>query len=139
MEYLVDTNVVSELCNKSPDPNVIKWLSQEGSNSYLSAITIEEMRFGELMMPEGKRRNQLHEIIGNLFESYGSKILSLDMSAASQCAVFHERAIHLGRTPTFEDLAIAAIAKVAGLAVATRNVRDFDYLGIEVVNPFEKA
>lgn len=137
MRYLVDTNVISELCKERTDPKVEKWLLAHDDALFLSVITIEEMRFGELMMPHGKRRRQLRTILDSLFNDYGSRILPFDAPAASQCAVFHEKAVHDGRTPTFEDLAIAAIAKVNGLLVATRNIRDFDYLDVGVVNPFE--
>lgn len=134
--YLVDTNVVSEVCKKSPDANVIKWLDSH-ENLSISVITIEEMRFGEFMMPKGKKRNKLHELIDSLAEHYSDSTLVFDTRATEQCAVFHENAIASGRTPTIEDMMIAAIAKVNGLVLVTRNVRDFEYLDIEVVDPFE--
>lgn len=139
MRCLVDTNVISELCKKDPNANVLAWLSETTDDLYLSVITVEEMRFGELMMPKGKRRDRLHEIIDQLFAEFATEILTFDADAASQCAVFHERAIHLGRTPTFEDLAIAAIAQTKEMVVVTRNVSDFDYLGVEVFDPFEHS
>lgn len=134
--YLVDTNVVSEVCKKLPNPNVMDWLDSH-ENLAISVITIEEMRFGELMMPKGKKRNKLHELIDSLVEHYVDSTLTFDTRAAEQCAVFHENAIASGRTPTIEDMMIAAIAKVNGLALVTRNVRDFEYLDVEVVDPFE--
>ncbi len=134
--YLVDTNVVSEVCKKLPNPNVMDWLDSH-ENLAISVITIEEMRFGELMMPKGKKRNKLHELIDSLVEHYVDSTLTFDTRAAKQCAVFHENAIASGRTPTIEDMMIAAIAKVNGLTLVTRNVRDFEYLDVEVVNPFE--
>lgn len=133
--YLVDTNVVSEICKKSPDANVMEWLgSHEELN--ISVITIEEMRFGELMMPKGKKRKKLHEMIDSLVVSYSANTLTFDVRAAEQCAVFHERAISLGRTPTIEDMMIAAIAKVNDMVLVTRNIRDFEYLDIGILNPF---
>lgn len=134
--YLVDTNVVSEVCKKTPHTKVMEWLeSHERLN--ISVITIEEMRFGEYMMPKGKRRNKLHELIDSLVDMYSGSTLVFDACAAEQCAAFHECAIASGRTPTIEDMMIAAIAKVNGLTLVTRNVRDFEYLDIAVVNPFE--
>ena len=137
MAYLVDTNVVSEACKKEPASHVVDWLSRNASNLYLSVVTIEEMRFGELMMPKGKRRAKLSKMIDGLVASYIGKILCFDIAAAEKCAEFHELAISSGRTPTIEDLMIAAIAQVNSLTVATRNVRDFDYLGIPIFNPYE--
>lgn len=133
--YLVDTNVVSEICKKSPDANVMEWLgSHEELN--ISVITIEEMRFGELMMPKGKKRKKLHEMIDSLVDSYSANTLVFDIYAAEQCAIFHENAISFGRTPTIEDMMIASIAKVNDMVLVTRNIRDFEYLDIQIFNPF---
>lgn len=138
MGYLVDTNVISEVCKKAPNDAVISWLSAHSDNLHLSVVTIEEMRFGQLMMPKGKRRTALGNIIDSLVAQFSSKILLFDIGAADICAELHEKAISAGRNPTFEDLMIAAIAKQAGHEVVTRNVKDFDYLDIAIVNPFEQ-
>lgn len=137
MRYLVDTNVISELCKKQPNENVISWFSDPSNVFYISAITIEELRFGEFMMPKGKKREQLHGMIDLLLAEYGSDALAFGAEEADLCAAFHERAIHEGRTPTFEDLAIASIAKTNSLVVATRNTVDFDHLDVDVFNPFD--
>ena len=136
MGYLIDTNVISELCKKRPNAAVLLWLTDHDEGLYLSAITIEELRFGELMMPKGKKREALHHIIDNLVENYEGRVLSFDNIAAEACTVFHERAIAVGRTPTIEGLMIAAIASTNDLVLTTRNVRDFEYLDIEIENPF---
>lgn len=137
MAYLVDTNVISEVCKKEPELHVMEWLQQHADELYLSVISIEEMRFGELMMPMGKRRAKLGQMISALVERYAPKTLSFDARCAEQCAVFHEQAISAGRSPAIEDLMIASIADVNGLIVATRNTRDFDYLDVPLVDPFE--
>ena len=137
MGYLIDTNVISEVCKKKPNAAVLQWLSEHDEGLYLSAITIEELRFGESMMPRGKKRDALHRIIDGLAENYAGRILPFDSQAAEVCAVLHERAIASGRTPTIEDLMIAAIASTNDLILTTRNVRDFEYLDIEIENPFE--
>lgn len=138
MAYLVDTNVVSEICKKEPSAQVMDWLSVHANSLFLSVVTVEEMRFGELMMPEGKRRAKLGQMIDALVRSYAGKMLSFDTAAAEQCAVLHEKAISSGRTPTIEDLMIAAIAQTNGLTVATRNIRDFEYLGVLVLDPYSE-
>ena len=137
MDYLIDTNVISEVCKKEPNSAVLEWLNNHDGGLYLSSITIEELRFGELMMPRGKKRDALHRIIDGLVENYIGRVLSFDSDAAEVCAAFHEQAISSGRTPTIEDLMIAAIANTNDLVITTRNVRDFEYLGIEIENPFE--
>lgn len=137
MNYLIDTNVISEIMKRRPSESVLSWMVENQSNAFLSAITIEELRFGELMMSHGKRRNKLHELINSIVEEYAAKVLIFDGASAEQCAVFHEMAIRAGRTPTIEDLMIAAIANVNNCILVTRNIRDFDYLDIETINPFE--
>lgn len=139
MAYLVDTNVVSEACKKEPDPVVMEWLDAHAPHLFLSVITIEEMRFGQCMMPTGKRRAKLGQMIDALVASYADKTLCFDAPSAERCAQLHEQAISSGRTPTIEDLMIASIAQTNGLVVATRNVSDFDYLGVDLVNPYERS
>ncbi len=134
--FLLDTNVVSEVCKKEPNGSVLNWLDQNANDLYLSVVTIEEMRFGQLMMAKGKRRTALKQMIDSLLETYATKMLSFDPHAAAQCAILHEQAISSGYSPSIEDLMIASIAHVNDLVVVTRNTRDFDYLGIELLDPF---
>ena len=138
MAYIVDTNVVSELTKKQPNLHVIEWLEEHSSELFLTVVTVEEMRFGCLMMPAGKRRDKLAETIDALVESYASRIFDFETHVAEECARLHAQAIEAGRTPTIEDLMIAALCVCHDAVLVTRNVRDFDYLGIEVVNPFEE-
>lgn len=136
MGFLLDTNVISEICKQKPNESVMDWLDQNACDLYLSVVTIEEMRFGQLMMPKGKKRDALKRTIDLLLEAYSARMLSFDPSAAAQCAIFHEKAVSSGYSPSLEDLMIASIAQVNGLVVATRNMRDFQYLDIALVDPF---
>lgn len=135
--YIVDTNIISEVIKAKPDPNAIAWLDRNSRMLYLTSITLEELRFGALMMPMGKKRKALEEWIDSLSVVYSQKILSFDAPSAEICASFHEKAVSLGRTPSIEDLMIASIAQKEGFCVATRNMKDFEYLDIDLVNPFE--
>ncbi|HIS39243.1 MAG TPA: type II toxin-antitoxin system VapC family toxin [Candidatus Aphodovivens avistercoris] len=139
MRYVVDTNVVSELTKAQPNASAVAWISRHAADALLTAITIEEMRFGCLMLPEGKRRAKLSETIDRIVDVYASRILSFDAHAAEECARLHCLAIGKGRTPAIEDLMIAALCVCHDATLVTRNVRDFDCLGIEVLNPFEVA
>lgn len=135
--YIVDTNIISEAIKADPNPAVLAWLEQNSCALYLTSITIEELRFGALMLPKGKRRKALEEWIDSLSAGFSQKIFSFDAPAAEICAGFHEKAISSGKTPSIEELIIASIAKREGLCLATRNVKDFEYLDINLVNPFE--
>ena len=136
-QYLVDTNVVSEIGKVAPNQRVLAWLETHSPFSKLSAITVKELYFGALRMPEGKRREALLNTTDNLVWLYGEDVLPFDAECAAICAQLHDAAIRAGRTPQIEDLMIASICKKHGLCLVTRNVKDFDYLGIPLVNPFE--
>lgn len=135
--YVVDTNVISELLKRQPDKRVMGWLDKHADELLLPSIAIEELRFGQLLLDEGKKSRALARGIDALVQGYASRILPFDTAAAEQCARYHEQAISCGRTPTIEDLMIAAICACEGHTLATRNVRDFSYLDLPVVNPFE--
>ncbi len=135
--YVVDTNIISELLKRQPDARVMKWLDTHADELLLSSVTVEELRFGQLLLDEGKKSRALAQGIDALVRGYASRILPFDTAAAEQCARYYEQAISCGRTPTIEDLMIAAICTCGRHTLATRNVRDFSYLGLPVVNPFE--
>lgn len=81
--FLLDTNIVSEVCKKEPNEAVLNWLGQNATDLYLSVVTIEEMRFGQLMMPKGKKQAALKQMIDSLLETYAAKMLSFDPRAAA--------------------------------------------------------
>ena len=135
--YLVDTNVISEIGKIVPNPLVLDWLEANSPWTKLSAITVKELYFGAFRMAEGKRRNALLATVENLVWLYDEDVLPFDSACAVICAELHDKAIRAGHTPHIEDLMIAAICQKNGLTLATRNVKDFDYLGIPLVNPFE--
>ena len=135
--FVLDTNIISETAKEEPNPSVISWMKENAGSLFLTSVTVEELRFGEYMLPEGKRRSALKEWIDSLLFDYSESIFDFDARAADACAKFHEQAIASGHTPTIEDLMIAGIAKMNNATVITRNVRDFEYLDIPLINPFD--
>ncbi len=138
---VVDTNVVSEAMKAEPEPAVIAWLNGQRSRSlYSTAINVSELRFGIERLPEGARKAALRSIyeftVGRLF---GPRILSFDPAAAEEAARIAARAEAAGRTLGIADGQIAAIAKVHGFAVATRDVQPFYRAGIDVLDPWAAA
>lgn len=138
MNYVVDTNVVSELMRPQPSENVIDWFYDHEGQVWLTSITVKELYFGMLRLPEGKRKERLRQAITSIVTDCSSKTYSFDAFSAFLCAELHEQALSQGKAPTIEDLMIAAICKRNDCVLATRNVKDFDYLAIDVVNPFER-
>lgn len=135
--FVVDTNIISETAKEIPNPAVITWMKENANDLFLTSITVEELRFGEYLLPEGKRREALKEWIDSLLFDYSESIFDFDVRAADACAKFHEQAIASGHTPTIEDLMIAGIAKTNNAVVVTRNIRDFEYLDVPLINPFD--
>ena len=135
---ILDTNVVSELLRATPEPNVEAWLAvQDGSDVYLSAVSEAELRRGVAVMPAGRRRDALAEMLdGVLTEDFRARILPFDSRAAIAYAAIAADRHAAGRPISQFDAQIAAIARASGAAVATRNVRDFEGCGIEVIDPW---
>ena len=134
--YLLDTNVVSELTRDAPDPQVVSFLS-EREDVWLSSILIHEVEYGLRLLPLGPRRSRLSAMQAEILGKYDDHILPLDRVGAEWSAEFRAQARRAGRTIDMGDMLIAGIAKVNDMAIATRNVRDFDGLDVDVVNPWE--
>ena len=138
---LLDTNVVSELMRRSPDPGVDAWTAARPAEElFFSAIGEAELRFGAAILPAGRRRDTLFsEIEAMLTDAFGNRLLSFDSKAAQHYADIAAKRRSAGRRVEPIDCQIAAIARSRGMAVATRNVRHFDDMAIELVNPWEGA
>ena len=132
--YLLDTNVVSELRRPRPQRAVLRWIADVPADQlYLSAVTIGEIQAGiELTRAQDiAKTEELEAWLGKVLMSYSV----LPMAAAA----FREwaRLMHRRSDTLIEDAMIAATAKVHGLTVVTRNVRDFSQLGVAVRDPFD--
>ncbi len=135
---LVDTNVVSEIMTVAPSQTVIGWLNRQDSSAlYLSAISIAEVSYGLQVLPDGKRRRQLQQKFEQfLVAAFKHRILSFDERAARVYGDVMGHRKEIGRPLGIPDGQIAAIARTNNCAVATRNIRDFEECGIELINPF---
>jgi len=138
---LLDTNVVSEVMKTQPVEAVVAWLnSQDSERLYVSAITIGEIAYGLRILPDGKRRSGLHERFERFVAlAFDQRVLAYDESAARVYGELMGDRKELGLPMSVPDGQIAAIARLNHLAVATRNVLDFEHCGIDVLNPFEAA
>ena len=136
---LLDTNVVSEVMRPAPAQAVLDWFAgQTAADLYLPAIVEAELRFGILLLPDGKRRNGLSAALeGMVEEDFRDRILPFDSAAARSYAVIAVQRRRTGRAVKEADCQIAAIAASKGAALATRNVRDFEGAEIEILNPWE--
>lgn len=136
---LVDTNVVSELLLIKPTPAVSAWFDSEvPDNLITSSITIAEVVYGLRIMAKGRRRDVLRSSFDALVERvFQQRILSFDEDAAYIYADVVGARKEMGRPMSIPDGQIAAIARANHLALATRNVKDFEDCGLELINPFD--
>ena len=138
---ILDTNVLSALMSVPPVAAVIQWMDEQAADRlFITAITVAEVRYGLGIMPEGRRRTDLIMQADAMFgQDFRGRILSFDERAANAFGVLssHRRAI--GRPISISDGYIAAIATVHAMPIVTRNVKDFEELGLQLINPFETA
>ena len=105
--------------------------------AYISAVSVEEMRYGALRLLDGRRKTAILGAIELMVEDFGSRALPFGRKEAIVCGALRANARAAGNNVGIQDLMIAATA-ASGLVVATRNARDFDGLGVPVHNPFEE-
>lgn len=136
---VLDTNVVSALINPVRDTAVSSWFADRATSSlYLTAINEAELRFGLAIMPPGRRRDGLASALERMLRAgFASRILPFDSDAATAYAEIGAARRRSGRPVSHSDCQIAAIARSRGMAVATRNLRDFADMGIAVIDPWD--
>jgi predicted nucleic acid-binding protein len=127
MNFLLDTNVVSEWLKPQPNQGVIDWLAQANEDEvFLSVVTITEMRYGVERMATGKRRRRLDQWLSEeLPIRFEGRILPVDSIVADACGKLMARSESLGHPIEARDAFIAATAEVYALTLVTRNVSDF--------------
>ncbi len=135
MTFLVDANVLSELTKPQPDPKVLAWLRRHESRIVVDPVILGELRFGILLLPKGKRRQQLER----WFEEGARRIACLPWDAATglRWAELLAALRASGESMPIKDSMIAATALAHGLTLATRNGRDFAKGKVPLVNPFD--
>jgi len=136
---VVDTNVISEVMRPQPTPAVLNWLNaQDGNRLFITSVTLAEIGYGLRILPEGQRRWQLQsrfkQFIAQAFEE---RVLDFTAAAARAYAEIMGHRKEIGRAMSLPDGQIASIAHAHGFAVATRNIKDFEDCGVELINPFE--
>jgi predicted nucleic acid-binding protein len=142
MNWLLDTNIVSEISKPQPDANCVAWLKARRGQCLLSAITGAELRYGIERMPEGKRKVSAETESGFLCEDYAGRFLDFDASSAAEWGRYAAEleAAHgrdWWRHCDLRNTQIAAIAREQGLTIATHNVRHFPFCQTE--DPFEQG
>ncbi len=132
--YLLDTNVVSELRRPRPQVSVLRWMREVSQGDlYLSAVSIGELQVGieNTRRQDPGKAEELESWLGRVLLAF--EVLPMETLAFREWA----RLMHQRSNTLIYDAMIAAIAIVNQLTVVTRNVRDFEQLGVPVLNPFD--
>jgi toxin FitB len=133
--FLVDADVLSEMTKPRPAAAVMAWLRDNDDQNAVSPIVPAELEYGILVLPHGRRRTRLEQWfyrgVANL------PVLDIDAQTAQVWAALNAELSRMGRAMPIKDSLIAASARQHGLAIATRNIDDYRYAGVPLVNPFE--
>lgn len=137
LRYLLDTNVLSEPVVARPNPFVLNRIKAHGTALAISAITWQEVLYGMFLLPAGKRRDQIEDYLFRRIRP-ALPIIGFDERAARWQAEQRASLPRAGRSPSYPDSQIAAIAAVNGLVLVTRNVEDFaGFHGLQIENWFD--
>ena len=133
---LLDTNVISETMRVRPDQRVVRWLDRQPPSSlFLSVITVDEIEYGIAIPPAGRKRTGLARAFERIVDAFVGRLLPLDSKAARASAEIRARRRRSGLPISLADAQIAGIAKSNGHAIATLNIRDFEGVEVDVVEP----
>jgi predicted nucleic acid-binding protein len=134
LTFLVDANVLSEATRPEPEPRALEWLALHEREVAVDPIILGEIRFGIDLLPNGKRRARLER----WFEEGVERIhcLAWDAATGLRWARLLADLRARGQSMPIKDSLIAATALTHGLVMATRNRRDFEKAGVEIVDPF---
>jgi toxin FitB len=135
---ILDTNVVSALIRPHSNERVVSWLDRQQDHTvWTTAITVFELEFGFQLLPEGRRREQLSEELQMVLkEELKGRILFFDDAAAREAARLAADRQRQGRPRELRDTQIAGIALARRAKIATRNVRHFENLSVDVIDPW---
>lgn len=137
MNYLLDTNIISELVSKKPNEKIVKWFEKIPVHAFfLSVLTLGEIRRGIEKIKDGARKKKLLIWLEHdLPDMFKDKILPINFSVADRWGRLQSQT---QRTLPAIDSLIAATALHYDMALVTRNVNDFlDCVGLEIINPWD--
>jgi toxin FitB len=137
VNFLLDTNAVSEWVKPRPNAGLIRWMeTADEDRVFLSVISLAELRYGVERMAAGARRNRLEQwLLRELPLRFEGRILTVDHKIAEAWGRTVSRCQALGRPVGAVDAFLSATAEIHRLTLVTRNVSDFPAL-TAVLNPW---
>lgn len=124
INYLLDTNILSEIVNPEPSLPVIQRFSLHRQSICISTITWHEMNYGVMLMNPGRRKRSLQRYLNEVIEAY-IPMYAYDKKAALWHAEQRQKLRQQGLEPSYADGQIAAIAATHDFILVTRNTKDF--------------
>jgi toxin FitB len=135
--FLVDADVLSEPQKAKPTANVLTWLRKHEEQLYTSAIVVGEIAWGIERLADGKKRRALARWLDeDVIPTMDGRILRFDTRVALEWGKLQAKLESVGRRMPWRDSAVAATARRHGLTLVTRNIKDYQHTGLELVNPF---
>ncbi len=136
---ILDTNVVSELMRPSPDARMLHWFSsQSAEDLHVTTITMAEILYGIELISTSRRRETVRSAAEKMFDAvFADRILTFEDRAARTFSQIASSRRRQGKPMTDFDAQIAAVTRVHGATLATRNPFVFEGCGVRLVNPWE--
>ena len=137
-DFLLDTNVVSELVSPKPNDKVLRWIEQaDESILFLSVLTLGEIRNGVERLRPGRRRGRLESwLLVDLPRRFQDRILPVTAAVADRWGTVSAIAAARGKPVPVVDGLLAATALHYNLALVTRNTSDVSGTGVLTRNPW---
>ncbi|MDM9621871.1 recombinase [Rhizobium sp. AC44/96] len=133
----LDTNVVSETLRKDSNEAVMAWLVRFDAELALPTVTVAEIAFGIQKIRPDQRAERLEQGLTEWRRRFADRMFGLTEEAALAYGEIMGQAVRQGQAMSVPDAMIAAIARVNGGRLATRNIRDFETTGLALVNPWD--
>ena len=135
-DFLLDTNVFSEFTKHDPATSAITFLADR-KKFWTSIVVHGELEYGVHLLPQGHRQDTLKIQISFLMDLFKGRILPIGKEEMEVAAFLRAKAKRSGHSLALSDALIAGTAVANDFALVTRNVRDFENLGIKIVNPWD--
>lgn len=138
-QWLLDTNVVSELSRHAPEERVVDWLTENIPSAVLSAVSVGELEYGVQRMPAGAKKRFLQNWLDHLIAEFGERIWPVDLPTWREYGRLKRELELFGRRQDDMDILIASTAITHRLTLVTRNTQHFSDTGCKLFNPWIKA
>jgi hypothetical protein len=139
--WLLDTNILSELRRKKPEPKVIDFIAAQPLESlHISSVTLAEIRFGIELLADAGRRSELNTwLTHKVRPMFEQRVLQITEDVMLEWRLLVEEGRKVGHTFSQPDLIIAATAHHHGLTVVSRDTEQFLRAGCSIVNPWDDS